>query len=79
MQAAAANTITRPWWKGPVIISEKNTPMDSAVPEFWRVERMPEATPRCPGGTLLMIAEVLGAENIPCPMPLSRVAPMACG
>ena len=30
----------------PAIISEKNTPIDSAVPEFWKVERMPEAAPR---------------------------------
>ena len=27
----------------PAIISEKKTPIDSAVPEFWKVERMPEA------------------------------------
>src|SRR6266487_3238046 len=33
----------------PAIISEKNTPMDSAVPEFWKVARMPEAAPRCRG------------------------------
>jgi hypothetical protein len=28
-------------------------------PEFWNVERMPEATPRWCSGTLLMIADVL--------------------
>ena len=33
----------------PAIISEKNTPIDSAVPEFWNVARMPDATPRSPG------------------------------
>jgi hypothetical protein len=30
----------------PTIISEKNTPMESAVPEFWKVDRIPDATPR---------------------------------
>jgi len=49
----------------PETISAKNTPMDSAVPEFWNVDRMPEATPRCSAGTLPMIDDVLGAENIP--------------
>jgi hypothetical protein len=39
----------------PAIIREKNTPIDRAVPEFWKVERMPEAAPRCLAGTLLMI------------------------
>jgi hypothetical protein len=29
---------------------EKNTPVDTAVPEFWNVERIPEATPRYFGG-----------------------------
>ena len=35
------------------------------MPEFWKVARMPEAAPRSAGGTLLMIAEVFGAENMP--------------
>lgn len=56
----------------PAIIREKNTPIDSAVPEFWNVDRIPEATPRWPGGTLLMMAEVFGAENMPCPTPLAN-------
>ena len=30
----------------PAIISEKNTPIESAVPVFWKVERMPDAAPR---------------------------------
>src|SRR5215469_18510468 len=45
----------------PAIISEKNAPMDRAVPEFWNVERMPDAAPRCRAGTLLMIEDELGA------------------
>ena len=55
----------------PAIISEKNTPIDSAVPEFWKVERMPEAAPRCLAGTLPMIEEELGAANMPPPIPFS--------
>ena len=31
---------------------------------------MPEATPRCGAGTLLMIAAVLGAANMPVPTPV---------
>jgi len=40
-------------------MTEKNTPMDNAVPEFWKVERMPEAAPRWLAGTLPMIEEEL--------------------
>jgi hypothetical protein len=58
----------------PAIISEKNTPMDSAVPEFWNVERMPEAAPRCRAGTLLMMDDVLGAANIPLPIPFAAMS-----
>ena len=29
----------------PANMIEKNTPVESAVPEFWNVERIPEATP----------------------------------
>jgi hypothetical protein len=41
------------------------------VPEFWNVERIPEATPRWLAGTLLMIEEVLGAANMPLPIPFA--------
>ena len=34
----------------PAIISVKTTPIDTAVPEFWNVARMPEAAPRSPAG-----------------------------
>ena len=43
--------------------------MDSAVPEFWKVERMPEAAPRYGPGRP-MIEEELGAPNMPLPIPL---------
>ena len=58
----------------PAIISEKKTPIESAVPEFWKVERIPEAAPRWAGGTLPMIEEELGAANMPTPMPLMRMS-----
>ena len=54
-----------------MIISEKNTPMDSEVPELKTVPRMPEAAPRSYAGTEFMIAVVFGAVNRPLPMPLT--------
>ena len=44
--------------------------MDRAVPEFWNVARMPDAAPRRLAGTLPMIDDVLGAANMPLPIPL---------
>jgi Ala-tRNA(Pro) deacylase len=58
----------------PAIISEKKMPMDRDMPEFWKVDRMPDAEPRCPAGTELMIAEVLGAANRPEPTPLPKIS-----
>ena len=58
----------------PAIMSEKNTPIDTAVPEFWKVERMPEAAPRYLAGTLLMIEEELGAANMPLPIPFTAMS-----
>src|ERR1022692_916903 len=58
----------------PAIMSEKNTPIDSAVPEFWKVERIPEATPRWLAGTLLMMDDELGAENMPVPIPFAAMS-----
>jgi len=58
----------------PAIMSEKNTPIDSAVPEFWKVERMPEAAPRCRAGTLPMIDDELGAANMPPPIPFAAMS-----
>src|SRR6202007_934742 len=58
----------------PAIISEKKMPIDRDMPEFWNVERMPEAAPRCRAGTLLMIAEVLGEANRPEPIPLQKMS-----
>ena len=49
-------------------MSEKNTPIDRAVPEFWKVARIPDATPRCFAGTLLMIDDVSGGERAACPL-----------
>ncbi len=43
------------------------------MPEFWNVERMPEAAPRCRAGTLPMIDEELGEANIPTPIPFAAM------
>jgi hypothetical protein len=49
----------------PVTIKAKNTPIDNDVPAFWNVERIPDAAPRWFAGTLPMMDDVFGAENIP--------------
>jgi hypothetical protein len=46
--------------------------MDSTLPEFMNVERIPEAEPRISAGTAFMIAVLFGAANSPEPMPMSR-------
>ncbi len=48
------------------------TPIDSSVPLFWNVARMPEAAPRCVAGTLFMIEVVFGAANRPNPIPFTN-------
>src|SRR5580698_3978735 len=58
----------------PAISRLKKTPMDKDMPEFWKVDRMPDAEPRCPAGTALMIAAVLGEANRPEPMPLPKIS-----
>src|SRR4029078_5324269 len=58
----------------PAIISEKNMPMDRAMREFWKVDRMPEAEPRCLAGTELMMAAVLGAANRREQTPLPKIS-----
>ena len=58
----------------PAMSSEKNTPIDSTVPAFIAVARMPEATPRWLAGTLLITAEVFGAEKSPEPIPFSAIS-----
>jgi hypothetical protein len=58
----------------PAIISEKKTAIETAVPEFWNVARMPDATPRWCAGTLPMIEEELGEANMPLAIPLSAIS-----
>ena len=58
----------------PAIMTEKNTAIETAVPEFWKVERMPEAAPRCRAGTLPMMEEELGEANMPLPIPLAAMS-----
>ena len=58
----------------PAIISEKKTPIDSAMPEFWKVDAHARGrAARFRAGTLLMIDEVFGAANRPAPMPLKKM------
>src|ERR1700723_564763 len=49
-------------------------PIDSDMPEFWKVARMPEAEPRWLAGTELMMAEVFGEANRPEPTPLPKIS-----
>ena len=63
----------------PTTMSEKNTPIDSADPELKKVIRMPDATPRCAGGTAFMTTEALGELNIPLPTPLRNVRKAKAG
>ena len=58
----------------PATISEKKMPMDSTMPAFWKVARMPEAAPRWRAGTLDMIADVFGAANRPLPTPARKIS-----
>src|SRR6266567_3305698 len=58
----------------PAIISEKKMPMDSDMPEFWKVDRMPEAAPRWCAGTEDMMAAVFGAANRPELTPLPKIS-----
>src|SRR5580692_6534584 len=58
----------------PAISSVKTMPMETAVPEFWNVARIPEAAPRSLAGTLPMIEEELGEANMPLPMPFTAIS-----
>ena len=44
------------------------------MPEFWKVERIPDAAPRCLAGTLPMIDDELGAPNMPEPIPFIAIS-----
>jgi len=44
------------------------------VPEFWKVEHIPEAAPRWLAGTLPMIEEEFGAPNMPTPTPFTAIS-----
>ena len=63
----------------PAIISEKNRPIDSTIPLFMNVARIPDAAPRCRAGTAFMMPVVLGAANRPEPIPLSSSRAMKAG
>jgi len=57
----------------PTIIRLKKTPIDSTMPEFWNVARMPDAWPRSSAGTEFMTAVVLGGVNTPMPTPFRKI------
>src|SRR5580704_5010471 len=48
----------------PAIISEKKMPMDSDMPEFWKVDRMPEAAQAAGGHQQAAGGERAGAEPV---------------
>jgi len=54
-------------------MSVKNRLIESGMPTFWKVTRMPEATPRWRAGTLFMIAAVLGEANSPIATPFRKM------
>jgi hypothetical protein len=81
--AAGAGTpcCSRPWVNvigkvdaRPAIIREKNTPMESAVPEFGNVDRIPDAAPRCRARTLPMIEEEFSELKTPTPIPFTTIS-----
>ena len=61
------------WLVSPMIISEKKMAIEIGMPAFWKVPRMPEATPRSRAGTLFMIEVVFGAANRPKAIPLAKI------
>ena len=58
----------------PTIIRLKKTPIDSTMPVFWNVARMPEAWPRWAGGTEFMMAVVFGGTKTPMPTPFRKMS-----
>src|SRR5262249_57511513 len=63
----------------PAIMSEKKMPIDSTKPELVNVASMPDAAPRCLGGTLFMTAAAFGAENRPMPAPERKISTANAG
>ena len=62
------------WLVRPMIMSEKKIAIEIGMPAFWKVARMPEATPRSRAGTLFMIEVVFGAANSPNATPLVKMS-----
>jgi hypothetical protein len=54
----------------PMIMSEKKRLIESTKPAFMNVARIPDAAPRCRGGTAFIIVVVFGAEKRPVNTPL---------
>jgi hypothetical protein len=62
--ASPVDNVDRSVPASPAIISEVNTPIDSAVPEFWKVDRMPEAAPRWRAGTAPFMVDISTAAVV---------------
>ena len=57
----------------PKVTTVKISVILSVLAVFWNVARIPDETPRCSGCTEFMMAVVLGAANLPIPMPIIKI------
>ncbi len=53
--------------------------MESTIPVFWNVERIPDVAPRWRAGTLFMMPVTFGAANSPVPIPLRKISTANAG
>jgi hypothetical protein len=51
----------------------KKSPIESGIPDWAKVTRIPEAAPRWRAGTEFMIEAVFGAANRPPPIPETNI------
>ena len=58
--------------ESPKIIRLKNMPIESTMPEFVKVARMPDAWPRSFAGTEFMMAALFGAAKSPNAVPIKK-------
>ena len=59
----------------PMIISEKKTPIESTIAEFWKVVAMPAPAPRPSAGRLFMMPAWLGEAKRPIAIPIRSSRP----
>ena len=58
--------------ESPMIMSVKKMPIEITWPEFWKVEFMPDPTPRCSAGRAFMTLTRLGAAKAPMASPFMK-------